>query len=84
MDSAPITRSPASRRLKVRKDLNNDFLSTSFSSDLDLQNERMPPRKDASSEVNELSFRLLEVITIHSQFPALSLIAKILCCRPAL
>ena len=53
MDSAPITRSPASRRLKVRKDLNNDFLSTSFSSDLDLQNERMPPRKDASSEVYE-------------------------------
>ena len=29
MDSAPITRSPASRRLKVRMDLNND-LSTFF------------------------------------------------------
>ena len=69
MDSAPITRSPASRRLKVRKDLNKDFLSTFLSSDLDLQNERMPPRKDASSEVDELSFMFLYVIT-YSQFPA--------------
>ena len=71
MDSAPITRSPASRRLKVRMDLNNDLLSIFSSSDLDLQNERMPPRKDASSEVDVLSIRLLNVITIHSQFPAL-------------
>ena len=70
MDSAPITRSPASRRLKVRKDLNNDFFPTFFSSDLDLQNERMPPRKDASSEVDELSIKSLHVIT-YSQFPAL-------------
>ena len=69
MDSAPITRSPASRRLKVRKDLNNDFFQH-FSSDLDLQNERMPPRKDASSEVDELSIKLLYVIP-YSQFPAL-------------
>ena len=69
MDSAPITRSPASRRLKVRMDLNNDLLSIFSSSDLDLQNERMPPRKDASSEVGELSSMFLNVIT-YSQFPA--------------
>ena len=61
MDSVPTTRSQASKRLKVNFLLFFEWPEALWliyfsSSDLDLQNERMPPRKDASSEVTVLLF----------------------------